>query len=335
MTFPEDITASNQDDLTHTQDEPVNSPANPNPLITAQNPTAHQANGAQGVPNPLSPKLASQVVFNRSSSPLDGLLVAPKSPSKAANGLTLSPKSRRLKFIPSQYPSQPSTQSSHHLGNPGTTALASQRPSSSHSKHSPTLLSPIQNRPSMSPTQGNPDVGPLAGFPSSVPSTPFGARQISQSFNSNIPFSSSFERRSSFSAMTTGANNSFSHPLSAPGSQSIPFSGLSPTKQSPRAVSTGSIRSTSIMPPVQKLVPSPKLMGRSSPDAPIPAPVKSMIPKQEECRQLENEIMARAEMQHGLQTPTSRPSLAAAPLSLDLPETTHHQPPSQAVQDAV
>ncbi|OXV10213.1 hypothetical protein Egran_02026 [Elaphomyces granulatus] len=328
-----DITASN-----HTQDEPVNSPINPNLLISAQNPTDHQANGVRGVPNSPSPKLASQVAFNGSSSPLDGLLVAPKSPSKAANGLTLSPKSRRLT---SQHPSQPSTQSSHHLGNPGTTSLASQRPSSSHSAHSPTSLSPIQNRPSMSPTQGNPDVGPLAGFPSSVfsndsvPSTPFGARQVSQSFNSNIPSSSSFERRSSFSAMTTSVNNSFSHPLSAPGSQNIPFSGLSPTKQSPRAVSTGSIRSMSVIPPVQKLVPSPKLMGRSSPDAPIPAPVKSMTLKQEGCRQLENEVMARTEVPHCLQTPTSRPPLAAPPLSLNLPEATHHQPPSQPVQDAV
>lgn len=31
------------------------------------------------------------------------------------------------------------------------------------------------------------------------------------------------------------------------------------------------------MPPIQTLQPSPKLMGRSSPDEPIPAPVKNMV----------------------------------------------------------
>lgn len=39
----------------------------------------------------------------------------------------------------------------------------------------------------------------------------------------------------------------------------------------------GTSATTSVMPPIQQLQPSPKLMGRSSPDEPIPAPVKNMV----------------------------------------------------------
>ncbi|KAK2760815.1 hypothetical protein FQN54_002053 [Arachnomyces sp. PD_36] len=90
-----------------------------------------------------------------------------------------------------------------------------------------------------------------------------------------------------------------------------PISGLSPTKHSPppprpmsssfgsgmamspphtTTTATGTTTSgsgvggimgpsapTSVMPPIQQLQPSPKLMGRSSPDEPIPAPMKSLV----------------------------------------------------------
>lgn len=58
-------------------------------------------------------------------------------------------------------------------------------------------------------------------------------------------------------------------------------------------MTSGSVGSASVLPPIQKLEPSPKLMGRSSPDAPIPPPVKVMTPEQEERRQRENEMMMR------------------------------------------
>lgn len=59
----------------------------------------------------------------------------------------------------------------------------------------------------------------------------------------------------------------------------------------------------SILPPIQRLEPSPKLMGRSSPDAPIPPPVKCMTPEQEERRQRENEMMAHVRAQAQAQAP--------------------------------
>ncbi|EGE08548.1 PHD finger domain-containing protein [Trichophyton equinum CBS 127.97] len=84
----------------------------------------------------------------------------------------------------------------------------------------------------------------------------------------------------SFSA-TTNPPASFSQtPPSNRYSPGIPMSGLSPTKHSPaQTASSSEVSVQPVVPPVQRLQPSPKLMGRSSSDAPIPAPVKSMAPE--------------------------------------------------------
>ncbi|KUL91507.1 hypothetical protein ZTR_01598 [Talaromyces verruculosus] len=220
---------------------------------------------------------------------------APVSPSKASLGPASSPLSSLPEpaYIQRQQPAQNSTAALQNIlsSNP-----LSHRPSSSHSVHSQAHLSPIQNRPSMSPTQGNRDVGPLAGFPSSgipngsLPSTPYGQhRPIVRPQDRNIPsFSSSIDQR------TTSFSDSFtSHTPPPPGSQNnnLTLSGLSPTKNdSPRPVTASSVSSASILPPIHRLEPSPKLMGRSSVDAPIPPPVKMMTPEQEGRRQRENQL---------------------------------------------
>lgn len=107
------------------------------------------------------------------------------------------------------------------------------------------------------------------------------------------------------------------------------MSGLSPTKHSPRPMASGNVGNASVVPPVQRLQPSPKLMGRSSPDAPIPPPVKSMTPEQEERRQRENEMMAQTQASNGQQVPSLQPSFP--------PSTPVAQQPrqSQPVQPAV
>ncbi|KAK2737058.1 hypothetical protein FQN55_001328 [Onygenales sp. PD_40] len=196
------------------------------------------------------------------------------------------------------------------LPNSNASSFNSQRPSSSHSAQG-SFISPIQNRPAMSPTQGNRDVGPLAGFPPSalpngaLPATPHVHNQAYHTTSTSpyaLPQSSNPSRPLSFSstAAATPARNSFAHTPPPHYSQSQggpPMSGLSPTKHSPapaHPLSFGSTGSTTapILPPVQRLQPSPKLMGRSSPDAPIPAPVKSMTPEQEDRRRRENELSA-------------------------------------------
>ncbi|KAH8697472.1 hypothetical protein BGW36DRAFT_168406 [Talaromyces proteolyticus] len=226
-------------------------------------------------------------------------LPIPPSPSKTSIGPASSPLSLppQPTFIHHQPQPQQSVQRSSSAlqdilsGNP----LSSHRPSSSHSIQSQAHRSPIQTRPSMSPTQGNRDVGPLAGFPpstlsnGSVPSTPYGQHRPPLPQDRGLaPISSSFDRRTSFS-------DSFTHASPPPpGSQNLALSGLSPTKNSPRPVTAGSIGGATILPPIHRLEPSPKLMGRSSADAPIPPPVKMMTPEQEERRQRENQIAAAA-----------------------------------------
>lgn len=69
------------------------------------------------------------------------------------------------------------------------------------------------------------------------------------------------------------------------------------------------------MPPVRKLEPSPKLMGRSSPDAPIPPPMKSMSPEQEERRQRENAIL-QAETEP--RAPSQFAKFSSSPLDVPL-----------------
>ncbi|KAL4953914.1 hypothetical protein BDW69DRAFT_148700 [Aspergillus filifer] len=202
---------------------------------------------------------------------------APFSPSKGSNGLASTQEQPKLLPI-------------HQFASNGRGPLPPapsfpRRPSSSHSTQSPTLPSPIQNRPSMSPTQGNRDVGPLAGFPPMVSSdgpTPWTQQTPRPSTAHHASFSSIYSGNVSFATPT--ANRA-----SSPHSQHL-LSGISPTKQSPRPMTAGGMAGAPILPPVQRLEPSPKLMGRSSPDAPIPPPVKCMTPEQEERRQRENAI---------------------------------------------
>ena len=221
----------------------------------------------------------------------------PPSPAKAANGhLELAKQQNRglsphkQQTVPPPLPLQKST-------------FSTQRPSSPHSVKSPTLTSPIQNRPSMSPTQGNRDVGPLAGFSStgtaneSTPWTPLGGQQQQQ--QQHVPPPTGTRRPSSSSipngyspfptaTTTSGGGSTFGHsPPPFQGPHGIPSSGISPTKQPQRPMSGGGPVGASVMPPVEKLEPSPKLMGRSFPDAPIPPPVKGPPPlsEQEERKQ--------------------------------------------------
>ncbi|PWY95097.1 hypothetical protein BO94DRAFT_553050 [Aspergillus sclerotioniger CBS 115572] len=237
---------------------------------------------------------------------------APFSPSKGANGFTPSSKE--------QLPKLPSMHQAMHLpphgGDSFNSSFPARRPSSSHSVRSPTLPSPIQNRPSMSPTQGNRDVGPLAGFPPVAPSdhsapwTPYGQQHTPRPNTGNhASFSSLHNGRPSFMATPTASRSS--PPQSSHG---IPFSGISPTKQSPRPVTSGSVTGAPVLPPIQKLEPSPKLMGRSSPDAPIPPPVKCMTPEQEERRQRENALLqAQLHGTNGQSSVMSSPSLNRIP----------------------
>ncbi|KAJ5707051.1 hypothetical protein N7488_006852 [Penicillium malachiteum] len=210
---------------------------------------------------------------------------------------------------PMQHPMQPGPQL------PPIGALNAVRPPSSHSGRTPT-----QNQPSMSPTQGNRDVGPLARFPHAVPAAngsghwssyenyttprPQSGHGAPPAMSSNYP---------SFSASATPNGNHSSPPHSSHG---MGMSGISPTKQSPRPMTSGSgMAGAPVLPPIRRLEPSPKLMGRSSPDAPIPPPVKCMTPEQEERRARENAsiLQNHGYSAHGQGHLMSSPSLNRIP----------------------
>lgn len=260
------------------------------------------------VPFPVSPERRPQSSHAAPFSPSR----APFSPSKGVNGHVSSQEQPKLPSI-HQFP----------LNGRGPLPPAptfTRRPSSSHTIHSPTLPSPIQNRPSMSPTQGNRDVGPLAGFPpmaSSDGPAPWTPHHTPRPSTGNqASFSSIHSGNVSFTATPT-ANRA-----SSPHSQHVLLSGLSPTKQSPRPATAGGMAGAPILPPVQRLEPSPKLMGRSSPDAPIPPPVKCMTPEQEERRQRENAMGLHSHLstnsngQHAMSSPSINriPPLEPSPL---------------------
>lgn len=267
----------------------------------------------------MSPERRPQAAFHvfNSSPPRP-----PFSPSKGTNGSTPSSKETVPKFMPGQHP-LPLMQQSFP-----------RRPSSSHSVQSSSLPSPIQNRPSMSPTQGNRDVGPvIAGYPSTAPPngstsgtttttatttatpwTPYGQHRAPRPDYPSRGASASFggaQQQSSFSSATPVQSS----PLQS--SHGVPFSGISPTKNSPRPITSSGVTGAPILPPIQKLEPSPKLMGRSSPDAPIPAPMKCRTPEQEERRQREHLSMAQAQAQgpppHSFQGQNAQPSLMSSP----------------------
>jgi len=204
---------------------------------------------------------------------------------------------------------------------PAFGSFHSARPSSSHSGNGA-----IQNRPSMSPTQGNHDVGPLAGFPHSQPSANgSGSWPSFQSQNyttprpqsghgATLPMSSNYPSYSA--AATPNGNPNPNHSSPPHSSHGMGLSGISPTKQSPRPLTSGSMAGAPVLPPLHRLDPSPKLMGRSSPDAPIPPPVKCMTPEQEERRQRENASIRHQGYHYpsnGQTHPMSSPSINRIP----------------------
>ncbi|KAJ5254540.1 hypothetical protein N7505_011749 [Penicillium chrysogenum] len=205
----------------------------------------------------------------------------PFSPPKGMNGLLHASTEQHPRPSSSQH-SLPPMQPAPHLPPVGSFTV---RPSSSHSAQSP-----VQNQPSMSPTQGNPDVGPIAGLPSVVPShapSPWSSFETPRPQSGHAATPSMSNNYPSFSASTPNGNHS-SPPQSSHG---MAMSGISPTKQSPRPLTGSGMAGAPVLPPIRRLEPSPKLMGRSSPDAPIPPPVKCMTPEQEERRQRENASM--------------------------------------------
>lgn len=262
-------------------------------------------NGSPAKPSALPPSLSTTTAQPLSPERRRSQPVHRFSPSKGANGFGVFSKNP-VPTKPSGQPPLPPVQQS-----------LSRRPSTSNSVQHP-FSSPVQNRLSMSPTQGNRDVGPLAGFPAGAPSngapwTPYGQHQASRSNGPTRGASSSFQSNPPSFSAATPSNPQSSPPQSSHGGMSL--SGISPTKNSPRPMTSGSITGAPILPPIQKLEPSPKLMGRSSPDAPIPAPVKCMTPEQEERRQRENSLMMRGRNPSQGQGPSlmSSPSLNRIP----------------------
>lgn len=251
------------------------------PLLTAQRSQFAQAQhqfyvppSPQRLPRPADQSLPS------SSPPRP-----PFSPSKPSSGPSQPFAHQQTHFGPG--PGQhilPPMQPGPHL--PPIGSFQSPRPSSSHSGYGPT-----QNHPSMSPTQGNHDVGPLAGVPSAAPTNGSGPWSSFESYATPRPQSghggtpAMSAHYPSFSSAATPNGHHSSPPHSSHG---MSMSGISPTKQSPRPITAGGMAGAPVLPPIRRLEPSPKLMGRSSPDAPIPAPMKCMTNEQEERRQREN-----------------------------------------------
>ncbi|KAJ5305016.1 NAD dehydrogenase [Penicillium atrosanguineum] len=236
------------------------------------------------------------------SFPAQGNFYVPPSPERRPHPAAHLPSSSppRVPFSPSRGMGAPPPM--HAMGQPELPRMNMQpmqsgahlppigsfaRPSSSHSGYGPAP-------PSMPPTQGNREVRPIAGFPQAPTANGSAAIPGTSSFDSyatprpqsgygGTPTMSN--RYPSFSASATPNGNHSSPPHSSHG---MGMSGISPTKQSPRPMTSGGMAGAPVLPPIRRLEPSPKLMGRNSPDAPIPPPVKCMTPEQEERRQREN-----------------------------------------------
>lgn len=237
---------------------------------------------------------------------------APFSPAKTLNGIMQPSMDQDSKPGPDQQFLPPVQQAPPRL--PPIGSFPVPRPASAHSGQGL-----IQNQPSMSPTQGNHDVGRLAGFPSAganggspwasfesyATPRPQSGHGIPSAISSNYP---------SFSSATSNGHHS-SPPQSSHG---MSMSGISPVKQSPRPSTSSSMSGAPVLPPIRKLEPSPKLMGRSSPDAPIPPPVKCMTPEQEERRQRENASMLQNQQSYNYPA-NGQPNLMSSPSLNRLP----------------
>lgn len=270
----------------------------------------------------------------------------PLSPPKPINGFAPSVLDQSVKMNPAKIPQPPFQQhgqTAPGLGREvfGNGSAYSQRPSSSQSAQSFNWQSPIQNRPSMSPTQGNPDVGFLAGFTSTapasngVPAWPPYPRQTPQTQHVN-DFTNSLQHSpySPFHSAAPKNGVSSSQPRSSPpvgsSTHGMHLSGISPTKNSPRPLTSGSIfGGAPVLPPIQRLEPSPKLMGRASSDAPIPPPVKCMTPEQEERRQRENASVLQ-QLQAQSCSPQKRSNSTGQQPPLKPSQSFNHLPPLES-----
>ncbi|CAI7644807.1 hypothetical protein N7533_005492 [Penicillium manginii] len=254
-----------------------------------------------------------QYSANQSSFPSSSPSRPSFSPSKGMDAPAY-PSMKPLPGVAHNGVSLPPMQPGPHL--PSFGSFHSARPSSSHSGHGA-----IQNRPSMSPTQGNHEVGPLAGFPpAQQPANGSGSWSPfqNQSYTTPRPQSGhggSFAMSSNYPSFSATATPNGNHNHSSPphSSHGIGMSGISPTKQSPRPLTSGAMAGAPILPPFHRLDPSPKLMGRNSPDAPIPPPVKCMTPEQEERRQRENASIRPHYPSNGQAHPMSSPSINRIP----------------------
>jgi len=236
----------------------------------------------------------------------------PRAPFSPSRGMG-APSSMQPAMGHPELPRMQHMQPGPHL--PGVGSFA--RPSSSHSGYGPV---PVQ--PSMSPTQGNRDVGPIVGLPHAAPANGSAAVPGNSSFDSYTtprPHSgyggtpTMSHRYPSFS--TTGTPNG-GHSSPPHSSHGMGMSGISPTKQSPRPMTSAGITAAPVLPPIRRLEPSPKLMGRSSPDAPIPPPMKCMTPEQEERRQREN---ASIFQQNHVYSGNGQPALMSSPSMNHIP----------------
>ncbi|KAJ5606132.1 hypothetical protein N7510_008913 [Penicillium lagena] len=308
--------------LANVQDGPRSQP----PYPGAQPTLPPQPVGAHGMFHPPpSPERRAQPT-SQTPLPSSSPLRAPFSPSRSLNGTMQSSMGQQYKPSP-DYRTLPAVQQAPHL--PPIASFNAPRPSSSHSGQGP-----IYNQPSMSPTQGNRDVGPLAGFPHTGP--PNGSPAWSNYATPRPPSGhgatpSMSGHYPSFSNAPPNGNHHSSPPHSSHG---MGMSGISPIKHSPRPTTSGGMAGAPVLPPIRKLEPSPKLMGRRSPDAPIPPPVKCMTPEQEERRQRENAMLHQGYgyPANGQPHLMSSPSLNRIPPPGTAAPPYQHHDPSQSPQ---
>ncbi|KAJ5387981.1 hypothetical protein N7509_010522 [Penicillium cosmopolitanum] len=235
-----------------------------------------------------------QYPANQSSFPSSSPSRPSFSPSKGMDAPAY-PSMKPLPGITHNGVSLPPMQPGPHL--PSFGSFQSARPSSSHSGHGA-----IQNRPSMSPTQGNHEVGPLAGFPpSQQPANGPGSwspfQNQNQSYTTPRPQSGhggTFAMSSNYPSFSAAATPNGNHNHSSPPSKLTRHRNV--WYQPHQAVSSSSYL---------------RRYG-SSPDAPIPPPVKCMTPEQEERRQRENAIRHHYPS-NGQAHPMSSPSINRIP----------------------
>jgi PHD-finger len=255
----------------------------PYTLPTSQSPAAY--------PPPGIPQQYPRAQSNSSSPPP---MTVQQSPYPANyHGQQWAP----IQYTPTQYPprvpypQQPYQQQPHpSQPRPPSSQGIPPRPPSSHTQLNgqPTpaarLPSPVINRPIMSPSQGNYDVGPVAGIPQRTSFPPNNAAaHLSNGISPSLQRSHPHQTPMQYNRPTSSSSSSSPH------HQPIALSGASPTKPLPPPsnvpmkmsvsppLATPSVRSVSgtpIIPPTEKLRPSPELLSRSGMEHAMPTPSK-------------------------------------------------------------